>query len=134
MPFYTLMTAQKVSFRFNSNQSDSDSSLAHTDAVWGVSWTKNDTVVSISADGSIKQWTSSSGALYQPSKASEDYKVPSPHTLGLVSLSVSPDGQHALYNSLEGLTCLWNLETGKMEGTFESYVRAGENVEPCEFA
>ncbi|KAF9062982.1 WD repeat-containing protein 61 [Rhodocollybia butyracea] len=106
-----------------------DCSEAHADAVWGVSWTKNDTVVSISADGSIKQWVSASGESYLPPDQPE-YTTPSPHTLGLVSLSVSADGQRALYNSLEGLTCLWNLETGKLEGTFESYMAQGEELEP----
>ncbi|KAJ4478644.1 WD repeat-containing protein 61 [Lentinula edodes] len=100
-----------------------DCSEAHTDAVWGVSWTNYDNVVSISADGSIKQWASSSGEPYRPPNSSTDYQVPSPHTLGLVSLSVSPDGRRALYNSLEGLTSMWNLETGKREGTFESFMR-----------
>ncbi|KAJ3732650.1 WD repeat-containing protein 61 [Lentinula guzmanii] len=100
-----------------------DSSETHSDAVWGISWTKNDTVVSISADGSIKQWASSTGEPFSPSVSTTDYQVPPPHTLGLVSLSVSPDGRRALYNSLEGLSFLWNLETGVTEGTFESYVK-----------
>ncbi|KIK57367.1 hypothetical protein GYMLUDRAFT_46239 [Collybiopsis luxurians FD-317 M1] len=107
-----------------------DCSDVHGDSVWGVSWTKNDTVVSISADGSIKQWASSTGEAHIPPNAPPNYKVPSPHTLGLVSLSVSTDGRRALYNSLDGLTTLWNLDTGEIEGTHESYVRAEENAEP----
>jgi len=100
-----------------------DCSEAHSDAVWGIAWTSTDTVVSISADGSIQQWSSSSG---QPHPG----ETPSPHTLALVSLSVSPDGKYALYNSIEGLTSLWELETGKIVGKYESYVRTGEESEP----
>jgi WD repeat-containing protein 61 len=52
------------------------------------------------------------------------------HTLGLVSLSVSPDGGHALYNSIDGTTFLWDLEGGAIVGKYESYTRSG--AEPCE--
>lgn len=100
-----------------------DCSEAHSDAIWGVAWTSSDNVVSISADGSIQQWTSSSGQ-HHP------IETPPPHTLALVSLSVSPDSKYALYNSIEGLTCLWDLETGKIVGKFESYVKTGEENEP----
>ncbi len=51
------------------------------------------------------------------------------HTLGLVSLSVSRDGRYALYNSVDGTTFLWDLETGTIVGKHESYTRQG--VEPC---
>ena len=51
------------------------------------------------------------------------------HTLGLVSLSVSPDGRYALYNSVDGTTFLWDLEEGAMVGKHESYTRPG--AEPC---
>ncbi|KAJ3553644.1 hypothetical protein NM688_g3494 [Phlebia brevispora] len=96
---------------------------AHRDAVWGVKWTAADAVVSISADGSIKKWDSTSGqvASSQP-----------PHTLGLVSLDTDTTGQKALYNTLEGLTCLWDLENGEVVGKFESYARtASESSEPA---
>ena len=98
--------------------------VAHSDAVWGTTWTNADTVLSISADGSIKQWDSNSG---QVSRSRP------PHTLGLVSLSVDPTGKLALYNTLEGLTCLWDLEDGEVKGSFESYARTAgaESTEPC---
>lgn len=97
-------------------------STAHADSVWGLRWTANDTVVSISADGTIKQYNSTSG---QPS-----HSLP-PHTLGLVSLDVDPTGRLALYNTLEGLTSLWNLESGEVVGRYESYARgASDPVEP----
>ncbi|KAJ7490260.1 WD repeat-containing protein 61 [Mycena galericulata] len=102
-----------------------DCSEPHSDAVWGAAWTTADTVVSVSADGSIKQWTSSSGQRHPPNA-----DFPAPHTLGLVSLSVSPDGQRALYNSLEGLTCLWDLASGEVVARFESYARAADGAEP----
>ncbi|KAI0711154.1 WD repeat-containing protein 61 [Cerioporus squamosus] len=100
-----------------------DGAEPHTDAVWGISWTNADTVLSISADGTIKQWDSVSG---QVSRSRP------PHTLGLVSLSVDPTGKQALYNTLEGLTCLWDLEDGEVKGSFESYARSagGESTEP----
>ncbi|KAI0315149.1 WD repeat-containing protein 61 [Amylostereum chailletii] len=48
-----------------------------------------------------------------------------PHNLGLVSLSTTPDGRYALYNSIEGMTRLWDLESGEIVGTHESYARSG---------
>ncbi|KAJ7094450.1 WD repeat-containing protein 61 [Mycena belliarum] len=97
----------------------------HSDAVWGAAWTTTDNVVSVSADGSVKQWASSSGQRQPPNAA-----FPAPHTLGLVSLSVAPDGRRALYNSIEGLTSLWDLTTGEVVGRFESYARTPEGAEP----
>ncbi len=81
-------------------------------------------MVSVSADGSIKQWNPSSGqvSLSQPA-----------HTLGLVSLDVDATGRHALYNTLEGLTCLWNLENGEIVGKFESYARTAVSSEPGKY-
>ncbi|KAL1943896.1 hypothetical protein VTO73DRAFT_3714 [Trametes versicolor] len=98
-----------------------DGAEPHSDAVWAVSWTNADTVLSISADGSIKQWDSVSGQVS---------RTRPPHTLGLVSLSVDPSGKQALYNTLEGLTCLWDLDDGELKGTFESYARTAESTEP----
>ena len=77
-----------------------------------------------SADGTIKQWDAVSGQLSRAQPA---------HTHGLVSLDVDATGKRVLYNSLEGFTTLWNLESDEVEGKFESYVRSGEEqVEPCE--
>ncbi|KAK7054143.1 WD40-repeat-containing domain protein [Favolaschia claudopus] len=102
-----------------------DCAEPHSDAVWGASWTPSDTVISISADGSIKQWAAASGDRHPP-----NVEFPAPHTLGLVSLSVSPDGNRALYNSIEGLTSLWDLTNGEVVGKFESYSRSNEDSEP----
>jgi len=89
----------------------------HGDAVWDISWTaRNNAVVSISADGIIKRWNSTSGQVMHTLPA---------HTLGLVSLSVSPDGRHALYNSVDGTTFLWDLEGGSIIGKHESFTRPG---------
>ncbi|KAG7450795.1 WD repeat-containing protein 61 [Guyanagaster necrorhizus] len=105
-----------------------DAAEGHGDSVWGISWTSNDTVISISADGSIKQWTSAGDP--QPPNPSSDF--PAPHMLGLVSLSVSSDAKYALYNTIEGLTSLWDLTTGDIVGKYESYSRssAGGDIEP----
>ncbi|KAG5651490.1 hypothetical protein H0H81_008490 [Sphagnurus paluster] len=98
---------------------------AQSDAVWGVVWTSLDTAISISADGSIKQWLAASG---QPHPANSSF--PPQHTLGLVSLSVSPDAKRAIYNSLEGLTSLWDLTTGEIAAKYESYARTSDDAEP----
>lgn len=56
-----------------------------------------------------------------------------PHTLGLISLSLSPTGEKVLFNSIEGLTRMWDLQSGDIVGTHESYARSGSDpVEPCE--
>lgn len=70
--------------------------------------------MSVSADGTIKKWNTTSGqvSLAQPA-----------HPLAIVSLDIGADGRHALYNTLEGLTCLWDLDNGEVLGKHESYVR-----------
>jgi WD40 repeat protein len=82
---------------------------------------KDNAVVSISADGTANRWNSTSGQVIHTMPA---------HPLGLVSLSVSPDGRHALYNSIDGTTFLWDLEGGAIIGKHESFTRPG--AEPCE--
>ncbi|KAF9226933.1 WD40 repeat-like protein [Gyrodon lividus] len=94
----------------------------HSDEIWDIAWTANDTVVSASADGTVKQWDSTSG---QVSMA----RVP--HNLAIVSLSVSPDGRFVLYNGLDGTTFLWDLQTDALVGRHESYDRSAvEGAEP----
>lgn len=91
---------------------------AHNDAIWGIACASlYDRTVSISADGSIKAWDSTVGQV--------SHSQP-PHPLGLVSLSLSNDGNHALYNSIEGLTTLWDLENAKIVGRFESYAKSAD--------
>ncbi|EGO20436.1 hypothetical protein SERLADRAFT_452555 [Serpula lacrymans var. lacrymans S7.9] len=95
---------------------------AHSDAIWDIAWTANDTAISASADGTVKQWDSTSGqvSLCRPA-----------HTLAIVSLSVSPDGRSVLYNGLDGMTCLWDLEHDKILGRHDSYDRtASDGAEP----
>lgn len=99
-------------------------SLAHSHDVWDVVWTAQDTVISGSADGTVKQWDSTSGQASMSPKS---------HNLGIVSVSVSPDGRLVLYNSLEGTTTLWNVETDTVIGVHESFDRSSEKgAEPCE--
>ncbi|EKM79801.1 hypothetical protein AGABI1DRAFT_113083 [Agaricus bisporus var. burnettii JB137-S8] len=97
----------------------------HDDAIWGAAWTSADTAVSVSADGSIRQWSSVSGQRHPPNGT-----PPAPHTLALISLSVSPDGKRALYNSLEGHTWLLDLESGDIIGSHESYMGSSGDAEP----
>ena len=97
---------------------------AHSDAIWSSQWTTKDTVVSISADGAIIQWDSNSGQ--------QLHALP-PHTLGLISLSVSEAGDRAVYNTIEGLTQLWDLTDGSVLGSHESFARdpgATQQTEP----
>ncbi|KAH9947193.1 WD repeat-containing protein 61 [Amylocystis lapponica] len=96
-----------------------DGAEPHSDAIWALAWTQADTVITASADGSIKQWDSVSGQVSRFLPA---------HTHGIVSLDVASTGKHALYNSLEGLTSLWNLETGEIDAQHESYVRTGADA------
>lgn len=77
----------------------------------------------------MKQWSSLVGQPHPPNAA-----FPTPHTLAQVSLSVTPDGSKALYNSIEGLTSLWNLENGEVIGTFESFTKKTDESEPCKLA
>lgn len=80
--------------------------------------------MSISADGAIIQWDANSGQ--------QLHGLP-PHTLGLVSLSVSEAGDRAVYNTLEGLTQLWDLIDGSVLGRHESFARdpgATQQIEP----
>ena len=77
--------------------------------------------MSASADGGMKLWDSTSGQTV--------HELPA-HMLGIPSLSVSPTGTRALYNTLEGLTCLWDLETGEVLGKHESFTRTAEQSEP----
>ncbi|KAF8484197.1 WD repeat-containing protein 61 [Gautieria morchelliformis] len=91
-----------------------DSAESHSDAIWSSQWTSRDTVVSISADGAIIQWDANSG---------QQINALPPHTLGLVSLSVSEAGDRAVYNTIEGLTQLWDLTNGSVLGSHESFAR-----------
>jgi len=80
--------------------------------------------VSISADGTIIQWDAQSG---------EQLHVGPPHTLGLVSLSVSEAGDRAVYNTIEGLTRLWDLVDGALLSAHESFAKrstSGPQSEP----
>jgi len=93
----------------------------HSDEIWDIAWLATDAVLSASADGTIKQWDSTSGqvSLARP-----------PHNLAIVSLSVSPDGHSVLYNGLDGTTCLWDLTSDTIVGRHESYDRSVDGAEP----
>jgi WD repeat-containing protein 61 len=89
-----------------------------------VAWTANNTAVSASADGTVKQWDSASGQVSMSRP---------PHNLAIVSLSVSPDGSFALFNGLDGTTWLWDLQADNVVGRHESYDRSAvQGAEPCE--
>ena len=120
-----------IHFRNPNKITDNISHAEHHDSVWGLSWTAQDTVISTSADGSIRQWASATGQPYPPNAP-----PPKPHTLGLTSLSVSRDGRKALYNSIEGTTRLWDVGgSGEVEGTFESFAKSDDAQSgPCKYS
>lgn len=90
-----------------------------------MNWTAKDRVLSVSADGRIIQWDATSGQSVSTRPA---------HPIGISSLSVNPQGTQVLYNSLEGLTTLWDAESGDVLGTHESFARTTEGSEPGSFA
>ncbi|KZW02542.1 WD repeat-containing protein 61 [Exidia glandulosa HHB12029] len=94
-------------------------SQPHTDSIWATQWAANDTVFSAAADGQIVQWDAT--------KAEPLHTQP-PHTLGLVSLSVSESGDLALYNTIEGITCLWDTSSGHTVRKHESFLRTGSGA------
>ena len=89
-------------------------------------WTSQDRAISVSADGRLRQWDAHSGQPlpFAPSSSIAEYQ----HPIGITSLSVREvaGGTKALWNSMEGYTCLWDLEAGEAVGAFESYVRGKE--------
>lgn len=54
-----------------------------------------------------------------------------PHVLGMVSLDVDESGTRVLYNSIEGITSLWDTSVGHKAVKHESFVRTGaQSTEP----
>ncbi|KAG1737351.1 WD40-repeat-containing domain protein [Suillus occidentalis] len=93
-----------------------------SDEIWAVAWTANNTAVFASADGTVKQWNSTSGqvAMSRP-----------PHNLAIVSLSVSLDGKFALYNGLDGTTRLWHPQSDTIVRHHKSYDHSAvQDAEP----
>jgi len=107
-----------MSLQFVLNHS---SPRAHADTVWGTKWTAADTVVSISADGTAGLWDATGQSI----------RALPPHPLALVSLSTDAKGSRALYNSIEGTTGLWDLESGDVLGKKESFDTKAEGIEPA---
>ncbi|KAL5507734.1 REC14 [Sanghuangporus vaninii] len=107
-----------------------DAQEKHSDAIWGIHWTPTDRVLSISADGTLKQYSSSSSS----TSAETIYTrpTPSPHPVGIVALSVNEQGTKALYNSLEGRTVLLDVGSGDTIGVHESYAKGGGSGEQNE--
>lgn len=100
--------------------SSHDSQKAHSDTVWATRWLPDDTVVSISSDGTAVQWNATNG---------EALKALPPHPLALTSLSVDSAGSKALINSIEGTVLLWDLKEGRVVGTKETFAQAKEGVD-----
>jgi len=97
-----------------------DSSKPSGDAIYGVEWLPDDTVVSISADGRASHWDASDGTLIKD--------LP-PHPLALTSLSTDIEGNKALVNSIEGTVSLWDLASGEVVGKRETFDQAKEGID-----
>ncbi|TFK47026.1 WD repeat-containing protein 61 [Heliocybe sulcata] len=90
----------------------------HSDAIWGIHFSPSSHIISVSASGQVHAYDSTSGQLSASAP---------PHTLGVTSLSVGAGGKKVLYNTIEGLTALWDVESGEVQGRWESYRRKGES-------
>ncbi|KAF8309560.1 WD repeat-containing protein 61 [Clavulina sp. PMI_390] len=97
-----------------------DSTKQHTDTIWSTRWLPNDTVVSISSDGTATQWDAKNG---------EVIKSLQPHPLALTSLSSNASGTQVLINSIEGTNFLWDLESGHAQEKLETFTHKVEGVE-----
>ncbi|KAF8339184.1 WD repeat-containing protein 61 [Cantharellus anzutake] len=97
-----------------------DSPKVGLDAIYGVKWLPNDTVVSVSADGKASQWNASDGAVI--------HSLP-PHPLALTSLSTDAEGNRALINSIEGTISLWDLTSGEVVGKRETFDQAKSGID-----
>jgi WD repeat-containing protein 61 len=68
------------------------------------------------------------GLNFWPSISNSTSSYTRPH----IALRLSDRGDKVLYNSIEGLTSLWDLQSGEILGKHESYMRAGTDpAEPC---
>ncbi|KAI6026060.1 NADP-dependent oxidoreductase domain-containing protein [Pisolithus marmoratus] len=75
------------------------------DKVWNMVCTSNDTIVSGPTGRIVKLWDSMSGQVSLPHPL---------HNLTIMPQSVSPDAQFVLYDTLEGMTCLWDIQSDRM--------------------
>ncbi|KAH7104678.1 WD repeat-containing protein 61 [Auriculariales sp. MPI-PUGE-AT-0066] len=95
----------------------------HSDSIWAAQWASNDTIFSASADGHIIHWDAN--------KMSKLNTQP-PHVLGMVSLDVDETGTLALYNTIEGITSLWDTNQGHKVYKHESFLRtSSQSSEPA---
>ena len=87
--------------------------LVHPDAIWALSWTSLNHLVSGSADGRLR--------VYLPDALSNPLFDISPHPLAVTSISSSSDGKRSLSASLDGTVALVDL----VEGTLLEQVDTG---------
>jgi len=97
-----------------------DSQKSHTDTIWATRWLPDDSVISVSSDGTAVQWNGSTGDLM---------KTISPHPLALTSLSVDSTGSRALISSIEGTVMLWDLNEGRVTASKETFAQAKEGID-----
>lgn len=105
-----------------------DSQATHSDSIWALAQPSASTILSGSADGSFAftSWDEAGQAEQLPNGPPES------HTLGITSLSCNKSGTRALWNSIEGTTGLFDVQTGASRGKYASFVRTGQEAEePC---
>lgn len=108
--------------------------------MWSAHWLPNDTVVSVSSDGTAVQWYAELYIMVLPhmnilprnATSGEVVKALPPHPLALTSLSVNSSGSRALINSIEGTTMLWDLEDSRVTATKESFAQVKEGIDAGE--
>ncbi|ORY22977.1 WD40-repeat-containing domain protein [Naematelia encephala] len=102
-----------------------ESTPLHPDAIWALTWTRLNHLISGCADGHLRIWDSA--ALSQPI-----HDIPS-HPLAITSLSTSEDGTRALAASLDGTIACVDVQEGRVIGKCETGREkvAGENEIPA---
>ncbi|RXK36685.1 hypothetical protein M231_06072 [Tremella mesenterica] len=82
--------------------------VTHPDAIWALSWTSADRLISGCADGHIR--------VYDPSDLTVPLQDIHANPLAISSLATSSDGRYALSGSLDGTVALLDLESGEEVG------------------
>ena len=77
--------------------------IAHDDGVWSVAWVpESNRLLTASVDESVKVWEDTSEGL----KFNHTYQG---HSLGVVSVATSADGQYAASSALDAYVRVWSL-------------------------
>ena len=86
--------------------------LVHPDAIWALSWTPLNHLISASADGHLR--------IFDPSELTTPIHDLSSHPLAITTLSVSGNGKHAIASSLDGTIVMIDPAEGREVGRVET--------------